>query len=346
VTQTWQRHYNDILQKGRLLWRRFDTGQSGHPQLGDKWHTPYNPTIPIAFMHLPKTSGTSLTQGLVEALRPRSALLYHYDRALFGGFTSFSRLRSEIRETIHLDPSTLPDGPDFIAGHASLSSLNSRYGSWQHITFLREPISRTLSHWLFFRGLSQEIIETWKPFSDAFRFARGPLAEFLKSHELACQIDNVYVRMLLWPHPLIPNDNFIDDTDSDDVLLKEAVDRLTNFVYADVIENPLFVSGLEAWFGRNIPYPSLNKTPPIGPNGAPSLPEELSLETISLLSHRTRLDSVLWRMVATKRIPNVDPDILRAYVLSQNLLRYSSLVTDALWCAFGNKSGGPQSRIR
>jgi hypothetical protein len=35
---------------------------------------PYQPALPIAFMHVPKTSGTSLTSALVKAIEPHSTV--------------------------------------------------------------------------------------------------------------------------------------------------------------------------------------------------------------------------------------------------------------------------------
>jgi hypothetical protein len=275
---------------------------------------------PIAFMHFPKTSGTSLTQGLLDALKPRRPLLGNYDRAIFGGFNSFDSLPPEQRKKIHLDPSTMPQDIDFVAGHLAFSTLSERLPTFQLVTFIREPISRIISHWLFFRGLSDEALQAWEPFSDVIRIARSRLEVFLSSAEIACQIDNVYTRMLLWPHDRVPDHGFLDPA-FDGLLVAEAAGRLLRFQYVDVIENPNFHINLQAWLGRHVLYPRLNETPLAATVVGPLLRDELSLPAFARLRDLTRLDSILWKTLSSARVAEVDADTLQLYTQSKNIVR-------------------------
>ena len=281
---------------------------------------PFDRQRSIAFMHFPKTSGTSLTQGLLDALKPQRPLLGNYDRAIFGGFNSFDSLPPEQRKNIHLDPSTLPEDIDFLAGHLSFSTLSQRFPTFQLVTFMREPISRIISHWLFFRDLSDEALQVWEPFSDVIRIARSRLDTFLSSAEIACQVDNVYIRMLLWPHNRIPDHGFIDPA-FDKLLVADAAKRLSKFAYVDVIENPNFHINLQTWLGRQVPYPRLNETSLAATVVGPLLRDELSLQAFACLRDRTRLDSILWKTLSSVRVAEVDADTLQLYIQSKNIIR-------------------------
>ena len=54
---------------------------------------------------------------------------------------------------------------------------------------------------------------------------RHLLIQFLLDREIACQIDNLSVRLLLWPHSMIPQNDFIEDR-YDDLFVRGAVARL------------------------------------------------------------------------------------------------------------------------
>ena len=68
---------------------------------------------------------------------------------------------------------------DFIAGHIAFSSLRQRYGSANYLTVLREPLSRILSHWLFWRTVPDDDLARFGAWADYVRRAREPLKDFL-----------------------------------------------------------------------------------------------------------------------------------------------------------------------
>lgn len=125
------------------------------------------------------------------------------------------------------------------------------------------------------------------------RLTRRPLAEFLNQSEAACQTDNVYARRLLWPHPLIPDNGFIDSA-SDECLASEAIARLERIDFADVVENPQLENNVRAFVARPFVYRRVNETDVRSDLGV-HLEEELSGETMLLVEHRSRLDREIWR---------------------------------------------------
>jgi hypothetical protein len=284
---------------------------------------PYNGAVPIVFMHIPKTSGVALTQGLTEALAPRRTLR-GFDRVLFGGFCDFDSIAWELRRDIYLDPAAVPTDADLVAAHMSVATTTIAYPRAQHMTVLREPHSRILSHWLYWRSQAEGHL-AWGKWGHVLREARNPLDEFLASRDVACQVDNLFVRMLLWPHRLIPDDDFIASC-HDEKLLDEAIARLNRFAYVDLIENPNLRINLENWLGRPFTYRRANETMPLPPHMKTTLHEELTPRALDLLEAHGRLDLKLWLALARQRVPDLKAEILRERVLIGNVARYAWLM--------------------
>ncbi len=279
---------------------------------------------PIAFAHLPKTSGQALTKGLIQALKP-AVIVQGFDRSMFGAFIGFETLSNEVRSNIHLDWAKMSPDAELIAGHFAFSTLRARYPAARMMTILREPMSRVLSFWLCWRTQSDEILAAWGTWAKVVRQARRPLAEFLACEEVACQLDNYYVRAMLWPHPKVPLAGFIDRR-HDDSLARQAAARLRQLDFADVMENPRFQSNLQAWLGLPVDYPRFNEARPIPPEFKSALHHELTPLALGLLEARTRLDRTLWTMLARRRLPDTDIEGLRERALIGNVARHSWLM--------------------
>jgi FkbM family methyltransferase len=288
----------------------------------------YDPSRPVAFMHVPKTSGNALIIGLLKALAPRQAL-FGLDRSHFGTFRAFDTMNSEIRSTIDLDLDALPKQADFIAGHFSFLTLSTKFDGAQLITFLREPYSRLLSHWLFLRSLSDDQLSAWGDWGKLGRaVSSSTFANFLAYPLYACNLDNLAVRMLLWPHPLIPADDFIDPR-NDDVLISAAMVRLQDFAYTDIIENPAFQTNLQSWIGRELSYGKVNETASIPPERSTTLDQELTMDALALADSRTRLDIQLWTALAEHRVSAQAVQTLLRHTVMKNAVRYSRLTNDS-----------------
>lgn len=155
------------------------------------------------------------------------------------------------------------------------------------------------------------------------------MAEWFGARCLACTHDNMAVRMLLWPHKLIPIDDFIDAW-HDRRLLPEAIDRLAGFAFVDMLENPQFFDNLGRWLSapvflvgqmRRVMFPS---------NSGDRLAAELTLEAFNLLVSRSRLNLELWRRIARQTVPGWDPVELREQMVLRNIAYYTVLMMGAL----------------
>lgn len=299
----------------RLSWRR---------AAGSFAVRPYDPSRIVAFMHIPKTSGNALITGILNALAPPRSM-FGLDRSHFGSFQLFSTMSADIMSTIHLDLGSMPAQADFIAGHFSFSTLSEKYSDAQLVTFLREPYSRLLSHWLFWRSLSDDQLSVWGDWGKLALKSREALANFLSCPALACNLDNIGVRMLLWPHPLIPSDDFINPC-NDSILVGAALSRLRRFAYTDVIENPAFETNIKAWLGQKFSYAKVNETTSILPERSTPLHEELTRDALGLIESHTRLDVRLWMALASRRVTSCTVHTLRRDTMIRNTARFSWLM--------------------
>jgi hypothetical protein len=281
---------------------------------------------PLAFMHIGKTSGTALTAGL-RAVLPFTPCITGFDHWAFGAFRSFESISPEARLTIY---ETLPpaDGIDFVMGHMAYSTLKQGRPAARFMTVLREPRSRILSQWMFGRSISDETLRPWGAWGRVARLARQPLAAYLRHPEVAYQTDNIAVRMLLWPHPLIPDDGFIDSA-SDERLQSEAVTRLKAFDFVDVIENPRLEDNVRAFLVRPFVYRRLNETL-VPPERQVRLEQELTSEALLRVEHLSRLDVALWRAVAAERIRGSDPRALSDDTFRRTITRHGTLMRPKL----------------
>lgn len=277
---------------------------------------------PLAFMHIPKTSGIAVRTGLREVL-PSTAFIEGFDYRFFGAFRSFETMSPEARQLIHeaLPPA---NGNDFVAGHISYSTLIQGRPAARFMTILREPRSRLLSMWMFWRSFSDEAIRPLGAFGRVVRLTRRPVVEFLNHPETACQFDNIAVRMLMWPHPLIPDDGFIASA-SDERLIREATARLKAFDFADLVENPRLEDNVRAFLARPFVYRHVNETIVPSELRLP-LEEELTDESLLLVEHRSRLDRKLWHAVAEERLAGQDPTALSDDIFRRTVTRYAALM--------------------
>jgi hypothetical protein len=254
----------------------------------------YDPDRPLVFVHIVKTAGTSLIRAISEGLR-----IGHvgpgFDGLLFGAFNDFQSMAPEMQAVIW------PSGHDFVRGderfvasHMALSTFRAAYPDAQFITMMRKPEARAVSHWLHWRAIPVESLRPWgEGWAANVMISHQPLSDFLSSPRIAAQADNLALRTLLWPHPLIPNDGFIPHS-HDDELIALARDRLHSLDFVGVVEQP-FCGHLSAWLGTELRIRH--------DNAARALPENLRVDvkaevsrSSDLLRERSRLDDVLWQI--------------------------------------------------
>lgn len=285
----------------------------------------YDPARPLVFMHIPKSAGTSLNDALRTAIEPRG-FFSAFDRCNFGSFSDFESINESIRKAILFDPAQIPPRLDLISGHMSFSTTSQANPSAQFMTILREPVSRLMSFWLFWRSKRDENLAPWGGWADYVRKSRRSLREFVRAKDISCQVDNQSLRMLLWPHPLIPVDDFIDERHEQE-LVQAAASRLDQFDFVDVIENPDMVINLQNWLGRPLTFRKLNETEDIPDALKSPVQDELDPEALALVEHRSRLDLKLWQQVVSRRLPQVDLKIFRDQARAESLARHCRLMT-------------------
>ena len=283
----------------------------------------YDRRFTLAYMHVPKTSGTAMRHGIATAIGAERTF-YGLDRSSFGAYTGFESMSRAIGERVYATPADLPRDRDFMAGHFALSTLQSAYPQAQIITFLREPLSRTLSHWMYWRSIANRKLRHWGDWAERVRCSHGTLAGFLEAPEVACVTDNILLRMLLWPHPLIPDDGFIAPG-HDAVLMLSARERLSRLAYADVIENPDFLEDFSRWLQHPLCYAEKNVTAYLPTHRTVSMHQELSDRAMVLLDARTRLDLRLWQLTAQQHVRRGTVEDLRVASIARSIARHSRL---------------------
>ena len=131
--------------------------------------------------------------------------------------------------------------------------------------------------------------------------------------------------MLLGPHRLIPENDFIHERNGD-ALLAEALQALNVFAFVDVVENPLLTLNLQNWLGQPFAYDVLNETKPTPETVRSVLHKELTAECFELLEQRTRLDTQLWFAIARDRLPESKLMSIYARTLLFNAARGAALL--------------------
>lgn len=155
--------------------------------------------------------------------------------------------------------------------------------------------------------------------------ATGTLVDFLTDPLLAGPVDNVGLRMLLWPHPLIRDEAFIAESD-DAELLALAIKVLDGFDFVDVIENRQFEPRLAKWMGVDLRLERLNETAPVPAELCAPLERMLTPEAMTALAQRSRLDDALWRYVVGKHLAPAAVEALREAAFAAAIARHARLM--------------------
>lgn len=279
---------------------------------------PRDPARPLFFMHVPKAAGTSLRRALKDTLQP-DVVVNTFDGCLSGaGELALTPTKPDVA----LDQADMPDA-GLIAAHMGVGTAVSRYPDAQRFTALRVPEVRLVSHWLYWRTIGDKDL-IFPEDQVKIPLARGTLEAFVMDERLAFELDNVAVRMLLWPDPRIAPDRWIGA--EGEQLLDTALDHLSEFDHIDVVENGRFVENLSEWLNLPIALNHLNETPYLPDNLCGVLADELTPATLHQISRLTRLDRKLWDYTARSKMSLEAAEALRSATMMVGTLRHQALL--------------------
>lgn len=249
----------------------------------------------LAYLHIPKAGGTSLGHALTAHFDSADSVPYVFDTSLFGDFARIE----EIPQRVFLGEADDLRGYRFLRGHWSLPMILSAFEPSDVVCVLREPRTRLLSQYTYWRSWNDDQHASWAPF-EASLLARRSLGEFARNSSAASVIDNLASRLILGHHPRIPSSGIIE---ADDVqrVAADAIDALDRLGYVDVVERgESLYTDLEAWFGSPLVRVRLNETD-VTKGMAIDLDDLLDPQTLAEVSARCAVDLIVWQHVVETR---------------------------------------------
>ncbi len=249
-------------------------------------------------LHIPKSAGSSVSAALEAALADRNWSPYDFDPAMFGPLLAEPVPPTEVPRVLP-DPARLRD-VDAASGHYALSTMLVGFDPADIVLLLREPRSRLLSHYEYWRGLPADLRDTDSTWSVIAHARELGFDEWLCDRRTAFQTDNVVLRTLLHGHAAIPEDDFLDSADLAD-LVPLAIRRAASIGWVDVVERgPAMWDGLAARVDRPLARPRVNTT-----ERRADLPTDVSAvfsdRAVDALHHRTVADRAIWIAAARRR---------------------------------------------
>jgi hypothetical protein len=277
----------------------------------------------IAYLHIPKSGGTTLANAIIDAIGPRHPV-GGSDRFAFGSFDDFLAFPKEDRQYIYLRPEHISPFADFLGGHFTLSTILTWDSDAAILMVMREPQSRLLSHWTFWRTGYEDIARAPESWQAYLKLAYRSFHEFLTAPKLAAHTDNVVARMLLWPHKLIPTEGFIPPR-HDKEILEIARDRLKRIGHINILENDDLHTDIGRWLGRPIAPKRMKITPPTRTLHT-DLQHQLNPQTLKAWAARSRIDKILWREAAGTIVQASALAAFEAETIQQNMHRHAQLL--------------------
>lgn len=276
-------------------------------------------------MHIPKSAGTALANAIM-ALHPFSNETHGWDRSLFGSYDEFDTWDQSRRPWMFLSTDEIPDGKDFIFGHIALSNILTRYSDARIFTVIRHPFSRIMSFWTFWRGKPDGLQSDVGTYAEYVYLARGSLESFLSNVSISPQTDNVVARMLLWPHVLIPDDDFIQEHHINDIV-ELCLNKLEKFDFIDVYENEDWVRNFQSWLGLPIAVGMDNVTESPAPDLRSNIHHELSESCKEYMIQRTQIDDIIWRTIALRYLAPLKVDHLYNKTFEYSIEKFDRILS-------------------
>lgn len=282
--------------------------------------------LPKCFLHIPKSAGESIHSALRAALPPGTLAPQRLDSSVFCGFDDFELLRPEARAQIVANLREVQELRQYraVSGHFSLPTLLQISDAPSIATVLREPRSRLLSLFMYWRipGIG-DLLAPYR----ASEHAHRPLSEFLSMRLLAPAIDNQVCRMLLHGDRRLPASAFAAQADVDSIAM-EAIERLDTLGFVGVLEfDDSMWHGLEHMFEVRLEPLKLNvakegSTTPIHPGEA-----LLTAEALDLLEQRNAADLLVYDHVLARAGANTrERQRITQSAFAQQLVKFGDLV--------------------
>lgn len=249
----------------------------------------------LAYLHLPKAAGTSIRAALSSYYDVDDTVPWSFDKHMFG---DFDRLDVVDRPVFLGDPTEFRRYR-YMEGHWSLPTMLAGFDPDDVACVLREPRSRYLSQYTFWRSWGDDQHAVWDPF-DASLYSRRTLGEYASAAQIACISDNLATRLILGPHSLIPPDGPIR-AEHIDTVARHACTQLDRIGFVDVIERgEATYLALEEWFGSPLSRERLNETQ-LDRGERVDLDDLMDRATQALVNDRSAADLQVWHHVFATR---------------------------------------------
>lgn len=264
---------------------------------------------PTCFLHVPKSAGLSILAALKVALPPGSLAPQSFDTSLFCDFNDIEILPPDIRSMIAVGSREIEAMSSYraIAGHFCLGNLLKLTDARSICTILREPRTRLLSFYMYWR--IPDIGELWTPYRPELHALR-PLREFLAEPYLAPVIDNQLCRLLLREDPRLPPQGFASPSDVRSIAA-DAIERLETLGFVGVLEMGHSVwAGVAQMFGVTLQPTRVNVTGEVPPLAAQTDQALVDDDALDLIEQRCGADTIVYDHVLA-RTGLDDPACLR-----------------------------------
>lgn len=298
------RRARGVMRRVRSLWERLLHGAAERVRrTGNSARLAGGPR-PFAFLHVPKSAGSSVTTSLREALDGHTWGEFLFDPAWMGPYRDAERPESAqgrvLESRAHLA------SVDAVAGHLTLDTLLSRFAIDDVATVVREPRCRLLSHYEFWRNLDDDARAADIPWTSSHSARTLDFADWLLDESIAYQSDNTLIRQLV-DDPVIPDNEFIPN-DQLARLARIASARIRQLGFVGLVESGDAVfDRLGEFVGAPLRHHRINVT-----EREPSLGVDLEAifeRAVPALAARTAGDALVWQ-AAARRVGVADPDVL------------------------------------
>ncbi len=259
---------------------------------------------PFAFLHVPKSAGSSVVASLRTGLADHRWSDHVFDPTWMGPYRNDER-PAGLRHQVLEDRADL-QGVDAVAGHFTLATLQTRFDLGDIATVVREPRCRLLSHYEYWRGLTDEARTAELPWQSSTSAVHLDFADWLLDESIAYQTDNVLIRLLV-DDPAIPDNSFIPNEALARVA-RIASTKIRRLGFVGLVEQgDGAFDGLGAFVGVPLERQRLNVT-----RRASSLPVDIDAvfeRAVPALAARTAGDALVWSEAA-RRVGVADPDVV------------------------------------